>query len=639
MNNLWSSNIDNGFPIFADPANQTFNFLFIIISKLFLGKENILIFIISLFILFLGIYLLAKSYKISVFGSLIASLFLINSANIWIYKNDPLYIQTISLFPLIIYFVKKILDTGKLKFIILTSLGLAWQIMTGGLQIVLITSVTILAYFLFTCLFNKTPLKKNLKILLLFLFIIFFSFCLAAVKIVPMAEFLNQSTYPHGLPFLLAVSPDYQFRDLFSYLAPLLKANKTGFANFHYLGLLPIILLIFTIIFNLKKKLFFFLFILLALLFSFGKNSPFYPLFTIAPFNNFSNPGNYMIISDLFICLIAGSFVDFMCLKFRQQNHKLLIKTIIVFLFIVDFYYTRYKFFPKINGLVNYAPKYCSLIASSPNNAEDKFVVLNNSNDNFPLIWIGNDINFVFCQSTHNLIKSFFVHNLLRYSMEKRDNQYYPTAIFNKAMQLTNIRLVISDLPLNNNDNYEFIKEINIEGNKYSQYRFKPFFSSMRFANQITNISSLENFLDKFKKITLQANDIFLETKDKYNTNNSSHANPNNIKIEENRNDYLKLRLNTFGKEFIVIDKLYYPGWQASINNEPAKIIPVNLNQMAIYLPNEGEQEVILNYNSKSFILGSYISIISLILALAGLLLFGRKSFEILRIFPYRHNS
>jgi hypothetical protein len=78
---------------------------------------------------------------------------------------------------------------------------------------------------------------------------------------------------------------------------------------------------------------------------------------------------------------------------------------------------------------------------------------------------------------------------------------------------------------------------------------------------------------------------------------------------------------------WLVLADTFYPGWQASINGQPAEILPVNLLFRAVEVP-AGEHAIIFEFKPESARLGMLISgatVLLVGLVLAGLVLKNRR--------------
>ena len=107
-----------------------------------------------------------------------------------------------------------------------------------------------------------------------------------------------------------------------------------------------------------------------------------------------------------------------------------------------------------------------------------------------------------------------------------------------------------------------------------------------------------------------------------YNIDNNSAI------ITDKSNHGLKLRTITNNDSFLVINKSYYPGWKATLDNKPALIHQVNINQQGIVIP-PGNHHIHLYYKPDSLRIGLIISATGYLIMFLGLFLFANKSLNI----------
>ena len=75
---------------------------------------------------------------------------------------------------------------------------------------------------------------------------------------------------------------------------------------------------------------------------------------------------------------------------------------------------------------------------------------------------------------------------------------------------------------------------------------------------------------------------------------------------------------------WLVLTDTYYPGWQVSINNQPADIFRANLNFRGVAIP-AGEHQVVFEYQPQSVRLGAWLTLTMMGFVGLGLLIAGRK--------------
>jgi uncharacterized membrane protein YfhO len=77
----------------------------------------------------------------------------------------------------------------------------------------------------------------------------------------------------------------------------------------------------------------------------------------------------------------------------------------------------------------------------------------------------------------------------------------------------------------------------------------------------------------------------------------------------------LTINVNSVGHHLLVLSQIYYPGWQVTIDGQPAELLRVNLIQQGLVSP-PGEHVIQLSYRPASFITGAMISAVALFICL-----------------------
>lgn len=86
----------------------------------------------------------------------------------------------------------------------------------------------------------------------------------------------------------------------------------------------------------------------------------------------------------------------------------------------------------------------------------------------------------------------------------------------------------------------------------------------------------------------------------------------------------LKAEINASARQLLVFSQIYYPGWQAKLDGQPADLLRVNVVQQGVVVP-AGQHVVELVFSPGSFWLGVAVSIIALLICLV-LLVWGSRS-------------
>ena len=194
----WFPNLFSGMPSYggfiyapADPIRKFFDFF-----NFNIGLRYFFHFLIASLGMFYYLLSINLSKKISLFGSICFSLTpysfgLINAGH-------PAKLYAIAFIPLIILFSTKLIESGKIKYILLLSLFTAFQLWTKHVQIVYYTWMLVVfnwLWFVFSSVFNNKKLYKTyLKSFLFLIFSIIISVTSVANPYYSIYEFHNQST-------------------------------------------------------------------------------------------------------------------------------------------------------------------------------------------------------------------------------------------------------------------------------------------------------------------------------------------------------------------------------------------------------------------------------------------------------------
>lgn len=91
------------------------------------------------------------------------------------------------------------------------------------------------------------------------------------------------------------------------------------------------------------------------------------------------------------------------------------------------------------------------------------------------------------------------------------------------------------------------------------------------------------------------------------------------------RANEVQVSLRSPGPAYLVLADSYFPGWKATVNGQPAEVLKADYNFRAVAI-GPGESHVVFRYDPFSFKLGGFISLISaLILVLGLVVLVGRR--------------
>jgi hypothetical protein len=87
------------------------------------------------------------------------------------------------------------------------------------------------------------------------------------------------------------------------------------------------------------------------------------------------------------------------------------------------------------------------------------------------------------------------------------------------------------------------------------------------------------------------------------------------VSIEVISPSRLTAQVNASSRQLLVFSQIYYPGWQARVDGQPAELLPVNVIEQGVVVP-AGQHSVELVFGPGSFWVGVIISLMALLICL-----------------------
>ncbi len=333
---LWTPHLSNGYPLLAEgqagifyPPNLAFSLL---PPYLALNYSIILAFILA----GTGTYLYAKLiFTNDNFSPLLAAVVFMFSAFFATRLKHINMIAVASLFPLSLFFLKKFFQAKELRWATASGLILGLMLLAGHPQMAFYCFFIYLLFFLFELALaaRKKGLARIFSPAVVSLFLIItIAAGLSAIQTLPTLEFIG---YTERLEFTFQTATAYPFhpKNLLTFISPFYFGNpamgsyredirKMGifWENSSYIGLLPIILALFTLFKMIKKKerdLHFCYFAFLALFSLFLMLGRFTPLFQflwthLPGFSFFRFPTRFNLFLIFSLSLLAAKGSSFL---------------------------------------------------------------------------------------------------------------------------------------------------------------------------------------------------------------------------------------------------------------------------------------------------------------------------------------
>lgn len=685
---LWDPYTYGGNPFFGHPETYfvTPTLILLLITKnLFFALNATLIF--HLFLMGLGMYLLVLRFtknKESAFLSAIIYMFNSYSFNFGVYGNLSVLIP-ISFAPFVFLFMDKALHIKKwVGYVVITSIFLSMILHGGGIILWVYIVLLILFYTVYKILTTKN-ISKNLFKLVIFAFIIIITILLSAVKIIPSIEFSEKASR-QDISYQYFLEGKLELKDMFKNLVFNIENPKEGMAR---IGVASYILMLFCIPYFKKKKIiFFFSVMILSILIATGSFLT-YIMYKLIPFYSQLKHPERSLILFVFAGAILGGFGFKHLVVLLKKKIKIAKILFFLFLIILMFEFSIIDNTPKGANFDNVQIQVLDNISKDEERFRlhilqtgDPFEkIIGDQGQGYAIdydipmiigggtVWLKDYIRAPYLAESYKNAKlwgilnvkylvgdeNFTVSNItlidkFEECLECRSKKIGGPYLYKNELFLPRAYLVDNAILIAGNNiedtAYSFILHPNFdpsntiivmkEGNinKYSfEYikKFNVLILTQDSIDENTNLATLKrysdsggiimpNILENQQSVSSEEiNSVLRELKGDYSAikkMNTTYYSPNRVE------------LNLDGKTgFLVISEKYYlfpNDWTAKINGKEKEILRANGVISAVYL--EGEKgNIVFEYKSKSFITGSWISLITLLLIISYFIWFFYK--------------
>lgn len=628
---LWTDLVGTGFPLIGEGQIQAFSIINLILFKFlpFITAFNM-----QYVVLFsgftIGMYLVAREFGWSIVTAVFcAVIYAFSGLHIAIIPHINC-LQALSYVPFIFWILLRLQKNPASKLWLLLPLLLSQQILQGHYQYVFMSYIFFGIYgFLMRWKWNHI------------IPVIFLSLGLAAIQLFPSFEYFLKSEGRSDLAYTSLGS--FRIQHLIQFLFPYgLGDIRNGtypgatygvgfWETFAYIGQIPIILALCSIIFIRKNTWVRRCWILIAILFLFvfGKNSPIYFIFSIPPFQWFRVESRFLAFITILLVLLAGFLFDRLEKKFTSRHILIIALCIISILDVLSFASSYNPMLPikeveKTPHIYTSIPHDSRMIAIPSTNASwydimytdgwkqtsSYLALLNNGQPNYSII--------------HNL------PNLLIYAgfLPQKQIQLMGAALDVSApiqnektatlsalsvntLRLTNTETILSPWNLMNKEltlvRDMIMKNTDIDpiylyhiSNAKPRYYLTSTYKQIHFIEDYRKEAGKEHALSEY--------DAFLTTKRTL----TPTPNNGNITVLSDIPTKKIFTVKTDHDTFFVASIYLYPGWEASLDGQPTPIEPANMSGMAVFIP-KGHHTLTLEFQPKSIMLGAIISAITLI--------------------------
>ncbi len=704
---FWNPYTFSGMPFFADLQIAVF-YPFNYVLSFFVKGESLspLVIQISIIIHYLlcsiFCFYIGKHFKFTNTVSVIFALMFTYSSYMIIHLIHMPLIEAVVWLPIVFLLWLKFIESKKYIFIFISSLLMSFCLLAGYPQVAFYNYVFLSVYLLIVFISNIKGKNFSLikHLIIGYLIFIILSFGISAFQLLPANEFVSLSNRAK-ITYEFALEGSVEPRFYLTYFIPKLFgvwkfndfssdinwwATKETFmfsiANI-YLSIFAVILLIPTVIFQLKNKInlqitwFLIGFAIFSLLFAMGKFFFFHSIiYNIVPFfDRFRNPGHILYIFAFCITLLISFGLNSL-LKDKKSfseiyNKKYFFILIGLFSLILIFVYLGFfnVNFPQIGDKVNlwirtqYLNFFSFLIITSSVlyfYIQDKikinvFIVL-------ILLITAVDIYFYWFEQNNGSINPEILYNQRKQKEEEfrnelknelfrvnmREYPYTPyfqrnSGMINRIPLIEGYGALILDkyVPINKSDkassqhhdimNVKYkLDPTTLKTNNPNAYKFyinetylpkaKMFYNAKFF--EVKDSIALRIYMEG-KEFNHQKT-IVIETDRKdfaLPTLKDSIYPKSEVRILNYDLNTIALEVETAENGFLFLSEVYYPAWKAYIDGKSTELFRADYCERAVYVE-KGKHTVLFNYESDTFKTGLSISLPLLLVWLLGIIFF-----------------
>ena len=679
---LWSDSMFGGYPIFQDPQHSVF-YIFHYILVFFKNTDVLLyaiqfILIIQFLIISISTYLIGIELNMSNKAALFTSVTFAFSGYTLSHIQHFSSIEVLMYMPLILLYMLRYYKTAKKSNLILIAICLALSIFAGSVQVIIYNTFFIFLINIYLALKNR-DYKKGLYVI----FYIILGIIIAGIQIIPTME-LSYNSLRSELTYELFSKNSNNFKNLLTMLFPFIYNSEfilsysTPINSLYYIGIVPIIFLILSILNMDKKNIKIWSMVFIFYLLSLGENTFIHKIiYEIPVFNKFQRSVNWWFYVQFLISLLIGYNFDKLL---NNKNKKRNYFSIIIFMFIVIWGYiyiinkniiNDLNIFIILNVVICFINLIIFILFFKQKISQELFEktilvvlimdILLNSYNNSNLVeklntnmsvfsknifdFSSEDVEFIknnlkneeriFVKEINNsggvLNESTLVgYNPLIIRKYSEFINMFETCLDYRVVDVNNFNTNLLDIfsvkyivlneyveNIDNNENYKLIKQ------KDNTYLYE-------------NIDFVSRFYFTEKTIKKDKDSILISVADQnYNPykevygerlNNKEYKISKDAKIDilEKDNNYIKLKINNDYASYIGTTEIMYDGWIAKVNGKERKIDNINYIFKGIELE-EGNNIVEFYYKPISLKYGIIISGIGIVILIFNVI-FYRKN-------------
>jgi hypothetical protein len=583
-------------------------------------------------------------------------------------------INVLSMLPWQLLLIDK-LQSEKFKLYLVPAFAttLALQVFSGHPQFMAYALIFNSLYFILTTIFQKQAFKKTILNSFVVGISIILGFGLGSVQLLPTLEFTQNSTRQSGITEESANFLSFRIKDLQTLVTPfydfnheprsLARLGSIGWPfdeRYSYLGLIPLILGILAYPFVIKNKhaLIFSVLAIFFLLLSLGNQSPIGALLRIPPLNMFRLPAKFTVFFQFSMAILA-TYALIQILSKVTKNNQNKIKTtraiiaILTLLTVIDTAPKIYRLYPLVKGeswfeipqtVVDYKKQIAAIDTNQkpPVLGQDYNVQLQKQYlEQDPRLW--NDLQKEVYKNNKNILPAF---NMLYYDLPLLTNAINSAGLkVNWYSQIENRLFFSQDKVVymgktSYSDTYwslarlagahYFIHDETLEDenaniigktsfttgqDQIGLYQINNPLPFIQIPKKVSAVPNGQTYQAIIEPVFDPSSDLVLSTDQIKKIPEISESNfEDQIDFKINNDQSIDIFLQNQKSQFIFIRQSYYPGWTATVNDQPTPIYRANHAFNAIYLKETNFQNIKLRYTPTSFANGLLITTVSFVI-------------------------
>lgn len=660
---LWNKNMGGGFPLLAEAQIGTFFLPNIILLYLFASYTAFnLMYVVTFLTAGFSLYFLAKYFKLSTTASLLSSFTFMFSGFFVAHISHLNVIQAASFLPLLfllsIYIVNQNHKRWTLGLIALYAFVLSQQIFAGFPQMVFLTLFAVFLYcgFLLVIKIRDKKILTFVKPICILIISIALGFLLSSIQLLPTLELTGLSKRDGGLDPAEVLNFSFKPELFKTFVDPWAAGSPrdgtypdyTKFSgaifweNIGYIGILPLIFVLFSLFVIRKNKtvLFFWIFCIVSVLLMLGKYSPLYVVLVFPPMNFFRIHSRFILLAIFSLTILSGFGLDYCIQKIKavlkQNTMKVFLPTLVGIFAVTITYVDITRLWFNYHALADVKqwisePETVSYLKTVDHG---RFFSLNRFSlwrDHFlEKGWVNSDEYFDARNGLHPNLSIFYnLPSAEIYTALYTRRWMYFISLIQSGMNTETVTKSVNKassnlLSASNITHIIGTKDFNAEGFTKVFETVEPVFDFSHlviyknenavdrayFTNNYTVADTVADVFSMLISTSFEPGNTVIIEKNIDLPKDTTKQNAE-IEILTDEHQYLSIKLNAPKDGLLVVSDSYYPGWKALVDGKETEILPANINQRAVIIP-KGEHTIEFIYTSMSLEKGRIISAVTL---------------------------